>query len=751
MEQKNNMEPKKRPTRRWRAQQVNIPNKKVKQWTKAWWKGLLIWIWIFFFFVIFLIFGFFFYLTTNPNSAKSMGIWPSTVKSITSIFAWLIFWGLFILFLILGLINLYKVFTKKEGKTKSIISLVVIFLLWLINITLWWLVYSKIAKIKVWNIYNSNSTLIWYANYLDKDLQPKYVISYENRYPIIAPAKITFKLNSQIYMNRDRLYLIRKEWWIKEKNFVVDCWNWQKLTYPVTQNLSFSTYNYCLFLKKWEHTVKLSLIYDTNKEENKVYKFKPVKINIASAIKFKSNYKLNSNKSEIILWEKWQEVRLDISNLPWDLDLEKNDIKIDFEWKWNFVTYKWIAKYTYNNDGKYNIVFTIPDVMWAPNYYFPIRIMPSTKPLCKVSFRNVSWKYYFKIKWEKIDAPIVWYKYKLVKVDDGNIIYSSNWYTRRTMFKYSLKNGYDYQLLVKVKDAKWKIWSCKSDIIKLSDKLNYSFDVLVNKEKIKNNTIKVWKIPYEYNLEVKNIKSDNDSTPDVKVGFDLDNDMQIDEVWKEYSFKITEKKDKIINVIVEDDNWNKNIKTLHFRIDLKPIIWKFIAEPDIGEAPLNVKLDASQSEVTNNGDEIVYFNWDFGDGSEKNNQTSQWVIYHEYKEAWKYTAKVTIETKKWYKITLTKQIFVKKPVNKATIIFPNNLGWTAEVDYPVKMMVNTSGSVKNIKWDFGDWEKFDCDGRSCSSISHTYKKTWSFKVKVEINYSDWSPVVYAYWRIYITK
>jgi PKD repeat protein len=40
-----------------------------------------------------------------------------------------------------------------------------------------------------------------------------------------------------------------------------------------------------------------------------------------------------------------------------------------------------------------------------------------------------------------------------------------------------------------------------------------------------------------------------------------------------------------------------------------------IANPSVGDEPLEVVLDASFTELNDPNDEIIYFTWDFGDGS----------------------------------------------------------------------------------------------------------------------------------------
>jgi len=739
----------KKPIRRVRPNQrqleEKLKSKKVKKWAKAWGKWLLIWMWIFIFLIIFLVFGFFFYLTSNPNSAKSLGIWAWTVKSITYVFAGLIFGILFVIFLILGLKYLYNLATKDTNKTKNLIWTIVIFILWMINITLWYLVFARIANIKVEQTIASNDIIVAYANYKNDKLEDITVPLYNNNAPLIWPIKISFQLNQKIYFSKEKPNIVRKEGKISEKKFIVDCWNGQKIEYF---DYKFPVVNYCLYTKKWKYKIKTKLIYNTTTAKNKEYDFDSKEITIDTNVWI--NWKIVWKYPQLLVWERWSEIKYDLNPIPNDLSLEDYNLSVDFEWKWNFQTYKWLVRYVYHKAWAYDVLIKLPSKN-KYYYYFPVKIEPSTKPICNVKVINKNGRYTFDIIWEKTVNPIKanGYYYKLVRFGDGTeeTIKSRRW----NKLKINLANGYKYQLFATVVDTKWKKWKCSSNIVDLTDRINYTYDVLINWKKIdeKWKEIVVKKIPWKYNLEIKNLKPKSD---ELTIGFDTDNDMEIDEEWKTYFLKITDKKTKIINLIVKDSYGNKSITTLTFKVDLKPIIADLKTDKYKWDAPLTVRFDASTSKLNNKDDEITYFDWDFGDGVTMK-WTRQWVVTHTYKKPSKssgYIAKVTVITEKWYKDTATKKIIVYKPVNTAKIYFPNNLSRQASVWSPVKIELNTSGIVKDIHWDFGDGNKFSCSGRSCKSISHPFEKKWKYTVKVEVTYDDNSPSVTATETIYVT-
>ena len=721
-------ETQKRPVRRTRPE---IQNKKVKKWSTLGAKWILIWLLVFFILIIWIIFFFFFYITKNPQIWKWIWLSISSIKSITTVFAVLFFGTFFILFLVMGIISLYKLITKPSFWRW--IWTFAILILWVINLWFWWYVFSQIHNIKEDTWPNTTEVLIANVVYSYKDkVKPKYIPLYLDNFPLIGPQEISFKLNKKIFLS-NYLPSIQKEEngnikWIK---FVLDCGNWQKIIYKW---LDFSPYKYCLYLKKGSYIARLSFYYLNKAWQTKIYHFPEKEINLQSNIMFKSKYRLNDEKNEIIWWEVWDTIKLDLTQIPLDLWLENNNILIDFEWNWNFENFKGIATHIYNKDKLYFVRFKIPNSGY-PTYVFPLRILPSTKPTCRIEYKENKNNYFVSSYGKSPNWPIVKYYYSITNLSTNELIKKWN----KNNFRIHLKNWSNYLIKFKVKDTKWLVWAC-SQIINLSDKVTYHFDIKINsKEKnietgASNITIKVNKIPSKYNISIQNISPETYT----EYWFDLDQDWTIDEKEKNITISITDKKDRKISAIVKDQYWNSTIKNIYFKIDLKPVVailkafnWKWAA-------PLKVKFDASSSYTTKTWDSIAFFSWDFSDG-EKIQNSSQWVITHTYKKPGRYKAKVTVETDKWYKSFATTEVIVLKPINSATIIFPDNMWWQVQVWEPLNIQLNTNWVIKHIHWDFWDGNIFDCDGRECSNITHTYQKPWLFTISATISYLDGSP------------
>jgi len=719
----------KRPVRKTKAE---IQNKKVKKWNTLWAKWILIWLLVFFILIIWIIFFFFFYITKNPQLGKWIWLSTSTIKSVTTIFAILFFWTFFIVFLVMGVISLYKLITKPS--VWRTLGTFMILILWLTNLWFWWYVFSQIHRIKDEQWINTKEVLIANAMFSENNkLTPKFIPLYSNTFPLIWPQWVSFQLNKKIFLN-NYLPAIRKEengniQWIK---FILDCGNWQKIIYKWTE---FSPYKYCLYLKKWTYQAKLSFFYRNTAWQVKTFYFPVKEININSNLIIKSKYKLNDEQNEIIGGEVWDTIKFDLTQIPLDLWLENNNLEIDFEWNGKFKTYKGIATHTYSQDKLYYVRFRIPNSTY-PTYVMPIRILPSTKPTCKVEYKEDNGNYIITAYGHSPNGSITKYIYLVSNLSTNELISKGI----KNNFKIKLKNWNNYMIKFYVQDIKKLRGSC-STTINLSDKVNYTFNLQIksNTETIKTwantITIKVKKLPTDYTITIKNISPETYN----EYWFDIDQDGTIDENTKQLNISIKDKKDRTITAIVKDQYWNTTKKNINFKIDLKPVVAVLKTINNKGEAPLKVRLDASSSYVTKTEDSIAFFHWEFGDGTDPILNSRQGIITHIYNKPGKFLAKVTVETYKWYKSSATTKIIVFKATKSASIIFPDNMWWQIQTNEPLNIQLNTNWTIKHIHWDFGDGNIFDCDGRECTNITHTYQKTWIFTISATISYLDGSP------------
>lgn len=731
------------------VKRTSIQSKKVKQWSSIWWKWIIIWIWVFFIVLIVIIFFFFFYLTSHPLIWKNIWMGPSTIKSITSVFAWLLFWTLFIVFLVLWLIYIYKLLTKDVGRVKNWLWAFIVFILWTTNLVFWWIVFNKINNIATNDIIKTKNVLIWYVQYSSKNnpWEKEYLPMYNSNYPIIWPVNIVFRLNKDVFYNNYLNKIKLEEWSINHMRFKLDCWNWQTLEYP---NFDFPANKYCLYMYKWSYDIKFKFIYDTNVTKDKEFVLPWKNINVVSAVKFISNTSLH-NKNILVVWEVWNAVKIDLSDIPLDLNLNWNDLDIDFEWQNKFKKMWWIVKHIYMKWWPQSIIIKLPNKQWFPYYRIPIWIKNSTSPICNIDLRENDWVYTFIVnatpKWNTPSDNIKNYIYTINNITNLQVIKKWKWKIVRT----HLQNGSDYQISWKVTDTQWKSGICKSQIIKLSSKKTYKYNIKVYDENMKevpykNNTVIVNTIPSTFKVEIWNIIWWKENI--VSVWYDTDNDWQIDTKWKKMDVNI--KKDRKIVSIIKDIYWNTAKKTIIFKVEQKNVVAKLVSSKHIWAVPLKIRFDASTSRITDKDDKIIYFDRDFGDG-EKFDNTRRWSLEHTYKKKWTYIAKVTVETEKWYKDTATKKIIVYSSVNTSNIIFPYNLWGQVQVWSSLNIELHTSWNVKNIERDFGDGETFSCSWRKCINITHKYNKRWIYRVEVKVSYMDGSPSTTASSTIKVIK
>ena len=180
------------------------------------------------------------------------------------------------------------------------------------------------------------------------------------------------------------------------------------------------------------------------------------------------------------------------------------------------------------------------------------------------------------------------------------------------------------------------------------------------------------------------------------------------------------------------------------------IIGKLIVKPGtVGTDPFTVTFDASTTVINDPTDEIVYFTWDFGDGTGNIKQnTSQAVMTHTYRydtanENGEYMPIVTIKTKKGREISISPEnkIIVKKTIQTLKIDIPDYPAQIAPVGSVINFSLEINGSPIKIEWDFGNGKTFECESRGvCAQISTVYNQPGNYLVKAKITYPDQSVV-----------
>ena len=157
------------------------------------------------------------------------------------------------------------------------------------------------------------------------------------------------------------------------------------------------------------------------------------------------------------------------------------------------------------------------------------------------------------------------------------------------------------------------------------------------------------------------------------------------------------------------------------------------ADKTSGIAPLTVNFTANASDVDNDN---LTFSWDFGDGEDLDNQSTEGVEKkqnHTYDKAGTYTAKVTVSDDKGNSASDSVEITVEsQPSNKPPTVSLSATPTSGEASLNVEFTANGNdpdGDTLTYSWDFGDGNKTG----SKSKETHIYNNAGTFTAKVTVS------------------
>lgn len=723
--------------------------KKVKKWMKIWIKWFLIWCLIVFFVLLWVTTLVLMSVLKNPDILKSYWLEADTIKSLLMFFTIIFFWILFFLWFSLMALNWYRLFTQPGSKTKHSITAFIWFVFFWFSLVFWSISILKIREITPDNQIKTDNIVDPYI--ISKEGKKDTRIWIWRAPKIIAPAYFDFKVNREQFgiQLAQEITSIDNIIWLE-----LDCWNWQiiKTSREVLYSDEWFIPWRCLYIDKESYKVSLKYKYFNRKSQSELEWVLSVwEINIDSVIDLKVSwdwYRLNDNKTEIILWQAPVNVEFDGTKIFTDLELPENKIEWDFDWDQKVdLKDKSLVRYEYKQPGRYEITYTLP---WYSDfkYYFALRTSESDVPPCEMEMSNKWWSnYYFVAKVDdKLD--IKKYEFELIDIESNKSIQKETVQWRN--FNYKIPLGWIYKIKYIFTTSDWKEWTCESNNI--DTKLwNYNIDVdfeikwwsdsTYQLQQLSWSNLMVNIIPSNIQVTIKNIVPEE---LNLKKLFYLDwNQLDPEQEDNIVQFDITESKERSLLIVIQDEKWRKSEYKYNIIIDEKPIIARLKANPSVWEDPLEVELDASLSTLNSSDDEIVYFSWDFWDWQSMNN-ISQWKVTHLYrfdkeKNEWKYFPKVTVQTKNWHEdtITLSTPILVKRQVRQVKIISESHPTQIAHMWEIVKLSIEWDWEVKNISWDFWNSKTTSCDTRECSSVSTSFDKVWTYTVRVNVEYKDY--------------
>lgn len=190
-------------------------------------KGIIIGCGVLFLFVVGGLAVVFYNLMNNPTQLSSVGLDPTTTKTLLQTFS-VIFFGL-LTFLGIGLliVNLYRMITiKNKSKIRYVLGSLFGFLLFIFAIVLGASLITKVKNFSVENILDSDKLIMPYLQFKD---EAKYVRG-DDTMKLIAPATMYYTLNNN-YFNAQILPSLGQ---VNFTEILLNCGNGQKLTLNMT-------------------------------------------------------------------------------------------------------------------------------------------------------------------------------------------------------------------------------------------------------------------------------------------------------------------------------------------------------------------------------------------------------------------------------------------------------------------------------------------------------------------------------------
>ena len=717
---------------------------------------------IIFFFVLWL-WVLSFYLANNPENLGgfgALGITPAVAKSILSLLSVTVMMVILLLGLVIVIVNTYRAFTVKN-KPKGWYYSWMFFWLLIVWIALWagTSLISKVGAIDVESIANPEDVIKMNMVRYDSDINwgiKEDLHQIDGSFPLVAPMTISSSLLSANYGEFVKAVVP----WVRVVNISLDCWNGQVI--PILGNgIDFS--NFCFYTKKGTYPISLLLTHiNWNNEQNTTTHLLK-NLTIHSEIKFKAiNNQIQVWNAELTAGPLPAEIEYDAEdvfqafsltsyNIEWDGD---NDGTID---KLSETKYR----HTYDTSKVYYPKIRFPDLKyldgeWGIWYSFPLRITQSWTPVCKINTTQKQAQDY-DIEGYFLDGTersVVDHSFVIKdKLSNNKVIdqISEGEYA----ISYRFPGQWTYIVEMNFVTDDGQKWSCSQEV-KLSWKAEYAVQYefsqqtatsnwyekmnvdKINQEKI----VAITEIPTKLKLKIQSIEP---KTIDTKVSVMFDGQPKIHTAADEYLFDIRDSDSHSIQIKIVDAKRGLDYEeNLTAKISLDDITGRLVLIWETSwYEPLTVQLDASSSRLTDPADEITYFTRDFWDGQVQQ-KVSKWVVSHQYNfdyknNNWIYNPKVTIFTKKWRSVTVnaTDTIVVKKQIIKLEIYSTSHPLQEAKVGDSVDLSLDFSWLPTKIVWDFWDGSQTtECGWRSCSDVTRSWKKSWTYLVKVYVEFED---------------
>ncbi len=713
-----------------KASEQKVIKKSVqKKWISA---GTAFWfLWAILFIALILWWAFLTFVVFNAKTPQDVSFFASLWINLNDINNFLLKLTTFIFSIVIVIetiilvIFLFKaIFTKKDFKRKKTLFSIVSILLLILTFStasLWMYLDKTIKWLPNWLELSYGMVQIYDNNLLNDENIWKNWALIQDSSSLIGPIDLKFDIS---YLQRDEQRL-----GFQINKFIWDFGDGNKIE-TQTPEIIHS------FDKKWNYKISLTLEWIDSRFPEKWVISKPASenpnISISHLVEVTEKKLENGGKT---------------------ISFNANDLKSLWEIEW------------YLKDD-----LTKPAYVW---YIFQPSKIYFDADLVGMKIKNSSWNYMsriFTIRWEtsEISGDIVAnvsfdndleYSFHVENIENNfwdGFIEEFIWNIENkdikktadilrledsSTIKHTFKEYGNYEVKVILKNSNGKSTQLTSTIetvkkIKLTNNIDfYTNNIKIGNVKYDPKTLEYFiydvGIPTGVEFDAKHIRADNPLYALEEIKWDVGSDGNYEGEWKNFHhdfnfwwFEEVTVKYKFIHRRNKEDIVEFTEK-INFEFVEKEATVSLEMKPDSEYVPALVTFDASLSKVQN--DDIVKFIYDYGDWvSEERDAINPG---HRYLKEGNYTVKLTIVTKKWKEYSTSKSLVLKSFEATAKIkVSMKKAPINQEIDF---LSTGSTGQIIRYHWDFGDG-----NFSSEANPSHSFKKAWSYKVKLTLDFAN---------------
>lgn len=416
---------------------------------------------------------------------------------------------------------------------------------------------------------------------------------------------------------------------------------------------------------------------------------------------------------------------------------------IDSDWKKNII-WKWASvNYTFLNEGKFSIFLDVIsshrnksgfiDVLpfrWRSDIEVKekvanLLINVNGKDLWNddtLKFNSDEWAF-----WLIFDAssstPTWWSKFIETSWDFGNnVVRKNDWAPKIERVTYATKWEFPVTLKLKTNELQ---------------EIERKFTISINNPIASINTSQdSWFIWDRLNFSAKSSAYDKNSVYNWQI-VDINNNKTIFErTWNFISYEFKEKGKFNVKLKVTNPSWEIDNDNAIIYINSRPPIAEFTYSIPKSNEPNRVLLDATKSYDEDFSDDWkLQFSWESWWKTIKlenaNYNNSLW--YYSFPSTWEHTVTLEVSDPDGVKAYKKNRIIINSTLTAEFSASPLVIKREWVITFTAK-----SNNASYFKWDFGDWTS---EGSESNIIKHTYKKSWTFNVKLEVSDKDWNTTI----------